>query len=92
MPQVFRVGSYWVYFWANENEPIEPVHVHISKGSPTPNGTKVWITSAGKCIVANNKSEIPDKILRNIVRIIEARSDEIKSKWNDFFGEISFYC
>ena len=24
MPQVFKVGSYWVYFWANENEPLEP--------------------------------------------------------------------
>lgn len=19
MPQVFKIGSYWVYFWANEN-------------------------------------------------------------------------
>ena len=35
MPQVFKVGSYWVYFWANENDPLEPVHVlsliHISE-------------------------------------------------------------
>ena len=29
MPQVFKVGSYWVYFWANENDPLEPVHVHV---------------------------------------------------------------
>ena len=29
MPQVFKIGSYWVYFWANENEPLEPVHVHV---------------------------------------------------------------
>ena len=28
MPQVFKIGSYWVYFWANENEPLEPIHVH----------------------------------------------------------------
>ena len=32
MPQVFKIGSYWVYFWANENKPLEPIHVHISKG------------------------------------------------------------
>ena len=25
MPQVFKIGSYWVYFWANENKPLEPV-------------------------------------------------------------------
>ena len=23
MPQVFKVGAYWVYFWANENEQPE---------------------------------------------------------------------
>ena len=27
MPQVFKIGSYWVYFWSDENEPLEPIHV-----------------------------------------------------------------
>ena len=40
MPQVFKIGSYWVYFWANEYKPLEPVHVHISKGKPTATRTK----------------------------------------------------
>lgn len=22
MPQIFRIGSYWVYIWSNENKPI----------------------------------------------------------------------
>ena len=56
MPQVFKVGSYWVYFWTNENDPLEPVHVHISQGSPQANATKVWITRNGKCYLANNNS------------------------------------
>ena len=30
MPQVFKVGSYWVFFWTNEGKPLEPVHVHIA--------------------------------------------------------------
>jgi hypothetical protein len=34
MPQVFKIGSYWVYFWTNENEPLEPIPVHVSQGSP----------------------------------------------------------
>ena len=33
MPQVFKIGSYWVYFWANENDPLEPIHVHVSQGA-----------------------------------------------------------
>lgn len=24
MPQIFRIGSYVVYFWMNENDPLEP--------------------------------------------------------------------
>ena len=32
MPQLFRIGSYVIYFWINENDPLEPVHVHIRKG------------------------------------------------------------
>ena len=92
MPQIFRIGSYIVYFWANENEPLEPIHVHIAKGIPSANGSKVWITRGGKCLLANNNSRIPNKLLRNIMDVIEARSTEIRKKWSDFFGEISYYC
>lgn len=92
MPQVFKVGSYWIYFWTNENKPLEPIHVHISKGGPSPNATKVWITKAGSCLLCNNNSKIPDNVLKNIMRIIEARSPEIIQKWHSYFGEIHYFC
>ena len=41
MPQLFRIGSYWVYFWLDEGAPLEPVHVHVSEGRPTSNATKI---------------------------------------------------
>ena len=84
MPQVFKVGSYWVYFWANENEPLEPVHVHVAQGAPTANATKIWITRAGKCYLCNNNSQIPPRVLRNIMAVIEARSGEVLEKWKAF--------
>ena len=92
MPQVFRAGRYWVYFWSNENQPLEPVHVHVSQGAPSANATKIWITSAGKCLVANNNSNINRHVLSNIVRIVEARVDEVLSKWDAHFGERRYYC
>ncbi|MBP3448974.1 MAG: DUF4160 domain-containing protein [Spirochaetaceae bacterium] len=92
MPQVFSVGSYLVFIWVNEGKPLEPIHVHISEKRPTKKSTKVWITSAGKCLLANNDSKIPSTALKNIMRIIEIRSFEIIQKWKDTFGEISFYC
>ena len=92
MPQVFKIGSFWVYFWTNENKPLEPIHVHISEGKPVQNATKVWITEAGKTLLANNNSNIPAVTLRNIMRILETRSNEIISKWEKYFGEIKYYC
>lgn len=29
MPQILRIGPYSIYFWSNEGDPLEPVHVHI---------------------------------------------------------------
>ena len=92
MPQVFKIGSYWVYFWANENDPLEPVHVHVSKGAPQPNATKIWITKSGKCLLANNNSNIEKHTLNDIIRVIEARSSEVVSKWIEFFGVSDYYC
>ncbi len=92
MPQIFKLGSYWVYFWTNENKPLEPVHVHIAKGSPVANATKIWITKSGKCYLCHNNSKIPDRTLRNMMRMIEARSFEVINKWYDYFGEIRYFC
>ena len=59
MPQIFKVGQYVIYFWSNENEPLEPIHVHVSDGVPSGNSTKIWITQSGKCLLCNNNSKIP---------------------------------
>ena len=45
MPQIFRVGPFSIYFWSNENNPLEPIHVHIAEGKATANATKVRDTS-----------------------------------------------
>ena len=41
MPRVFKFGKYIIYFWANENLPLEPIHVHIAEGTQQANATKV---------------------------------------------------
>ena len=122
MPQIFKVGSFVIYFWSNENNPTEPIHVHVSEGraSAIPaskmicqqitanakveanhlankyareyNSTKIWITATGKTLLCNNNSKVPNKILINIMRNIEANSDLIINKWREQFGEIKYYC
>lgn len=92
MPQIFRIGSYIIYFWSNENDPLEPVHVHIAEGKATANATKVWITSSGKALLCNNNSRISQRMLNNMIRYIEANSSVITNKWYTHFGKISYYC
>ena len=92
MPQIFRFGEYWIYFWTNENKPLEPVHIHVTKGAPTANATKIWITSTGNCLLCNNNSRIPNHTLRNIMRMIEARNNDVIQAWTQYFGEIRYYC
>lgn len=92
MPQIFRIGSYIVYFWSNENDPLEPVHVHIAEGRATANATKIWISSSGKALLCNNNSDIPTNTLRKLIRMIEANSHTIINKWYSHFGEIRYFC
>lgn len=92
MPQIFKIGSYWVFFWSNEGEPMEPIHVHVCQGKPRGNATKIWITRAGKCYLCHNHSKIPERTLKNIMEILEARSSEIIEKWIAHFGQIEYFC
>ncbi len=92
MPQLLRIGPYLVYFWSNENRPLEPIHVHITEGRASANATKLWITSTGKVLLCNNNSQIPETILRKLMRIIEANSSDIIDAWIEHFGEIRYYC
>jgi 3-methyladenine DNA glycosylase AlkD len=36
--------------------------------------------------------QISDKILKNIIKAIEANSSLIIDMWNEQFGEIKYYC
>lgn len=92
MPQIFRVGPYTVYFWSNESNPLEPIHVHISEGRAQPNATKLWITSSGKVVLCNNNSKISEKILKKLIRMVEANSSTIIAEWLKYFGEIRYFC
>lgn len=92
MPQLLRIGPYVLFFWSNESEPLEPVHVHIAEGRASADATKIWITGAGKALLCHNRSGIPDHILKRLMQIVEANSAEFVKAWQRHFGEVRFYC
>ena len=84
MPQVFVILGYIVYFWSNEND--EPIHVHVCKGSPQKDATKVWITEDGP-VLEHNKSKIPKKDLKRMLAWIAMNDELIIKKWQFHFSK-----
>ncbi len=92
MPSIFEIFGYKIYFWSNENN--EPIHVHISKGIPSKNATKVWLTQSGGCILANNNSRVKNNDLNNLLDAITSNYFFIIAEWKKFncTDEVKFYC
>ena len=59
MPKIFMIKGYIVYLGSNEND--ELVHVHVAKGVPRPNATKIWLTKSGGCVLAKRQDDVPQK-------------------------------
>ncbi|MCL2604768.1 MAG: DUF4160 domain-containing protein [Defluviitaleaceae bacterium] len=70
------------------------MHIHVSKRKPSPNATKIWLTSKGRCIVANNNGKIPKSDLYELLDIISVHFFVICNEWKKHFviDSIKFYC
>ena len=64
----------------------EPIHVHVCKGSPQKDATKVWITEDGP-VLEHNKSKIPKKDLKRILAWIAMNDELIIKKWQFHFSK-----
>ena len=80
MPKVFDWNGYRFHFFSNEGNPREAVHIHVTKDRDT---AKFWIKP--EVALAYNKG-FGAKVLSQLVSVIESRTDEIESAWNDHFG------
>lgn len=85
LPTLFEIYGYRVFFWSNETG--EPVHVHVCKGKPTANATKIWLPPESNPVLANNNSNIPDKELKRILKMIALNRDSIIAQWYDYFKQ-----
>lgn len=79
--------EYNIYFWSNETSgnALEPIHVHLSKGSPSEDSTKVWLTKDGIELV-NNNSNIPQNDLKKLLKYVANNRSDIIARWYSHFG------
>jgi hypothetical protein len=79
MPLVFAHRGYRFFFFSNEGDPREPVHIHVRKEA---NLAKFWLKPD---VQLADSSGFSAKELNKIRRIIDNRRAEIEYAWNQHF-------
>ncbi|MBD8545494.1 DUF4160 domain-containing protein [Sphingomonas sp. CFBP 8760] len=80
MPVVFRERGFRFYFFSNEGDPREPLHIHVLKDGVD---AKLWLYPE-VAYADNNGFDVRTR--RWIAAIVEARRNEIEGAWHDHFG------
>jgi len=80
MPVIFRYKGYRFFFFSNEGNPLEPLHVHVRQGSAL---AKFWIQPEVGLAESYgmNSSE-----LRELLQVVEQNQELIERKWYEYFG------
>ncbi|MDH4986320.1 DUF4160 domain-containing protein [Aminobacter anthyllidis] len=81
MPVVFRHKGFRFYFFSNEGDPREPMHIHVGKDGID---VKFWLFP--DVVVAYNDG-FNARTLRELTEVVLHRRREIANAWNEFFGE-----
>ena len=80
MPTIFRYRGYRFFFYSNEGEPIEPLHVHAIKGENT---AKFWIEP--EISVAESYGMKPHE-LNELCKVIKENVKLIRMAWDEYFS------
>jgi Domain of unknown function (DUF4160) len=80
MPVVFREDGFRFFFYSDEGDPREPVHIHVHKGGAD---AKFWLYPA--VALAYNHG-FDARTLARLGKVIEPRRQEIEDAWHDHFG------
>jgi len=80
MPVVFRYKGYRFFFYSNEGDPREPLHVHVRKGGAV---AKFWLDPMPGLAEAYGMNSAE---LRELLAAAIERRDDIERYWNEHFG------
>lgn len=80
MPTIFLYDGFRFFFYSNEGDPREPMHVHVMKGG---HEAKFWLRPE----VAVARSQGFDaRTLARLERVVAARRELIERAWREHFG------
>ncbi|MBN2561444.1 MAG: DUF4160 domain-containing protein [Phycisphaerae bacterium] len=80
MPVVFRYKGYLFFFYSNEGEPREPLHIHVRKGDAV---AKFWLEPEPAVAESYGMSAHE---LRDLLDVAAKHKKTIERYWNEYFG------
>ncbi len=80
MPVVFRLEGCRFFFFANEGDPREPVHIHVAKAGAD---AKFWLYPTTE--LAYNRG-FDARMIKRLQEIVDERRDDIEDAWHEFFA------
>ena len=79
VPVVFKSQGSRFFFYSNEGDPREPLHVHIRKGECL---AKIWLKprlEVAECYGFNAKE------INGLLRLVKQNAVLIERTWNEYF-------
>ncbi|KLU14602.1 MULTISPECIES: DUF4160 domain-containing protein [Xenorhabdus] len=80
MPVILRFKGYRFFFYSNEGNPLEPVHIHVRSAEGE---AKFWLVP--DVLLARNDG-FNARELKELVGIIKLNREKLVEAWNDYFG------
>ena len=77
---VLRHEGFRFFFYSNEGDPREPVHVHVMRGGAE---TKLWLRPE---VHVADSAGFDARTLRRVMEIAEAHREMIERAWDEHFG------
>jgi len=81
MPTILRYKGYRFFFYSNEGEPSEPLHIHVRMEDRV---AKFWVEPAVS--LAESYKMKPHE-LSELQKVVEKNKTKIKRGWYEYFGK-----
>ena len=80
MPVILRFKGYRFFFYSNEGDPLEPIHVHVRSADGE---AKFWLTPH-VALARNDGFNARD--LKELLDVVELNRQMLVEAWNEYFG------
>jgi hypothetical protein len=80
MPVILRYKGYTFFFFSNEGDPREPLHVHVRRGGAT---AKFWLEPQ---VALAESYGLSGRELNELAKVVGENRQFIERTWYEFFG------